>query len=163
MASFKIILACCLIAFVSAAPIGGEFGGIFGDLQNSLNDEQKQQLKAIFTNDALTKQEIQDQIKAYFEKIGGDALNKFNELHGTFETKKDEMIKKVEDATSNMSDGAKQLVAQIKEIKENMQITNAQDQEQMKALFDKAPEDVKNELKSLKDLFGGNHEEHASA
>uniref|UniRef100_A0A914YND6 Uncharacterized protein n=1 Tax=Panagrolaimus superbus TaxID=310955 RepID=A0A914YND6_9BILA len=76
MSSFKVILAFCLIAFVSAAPMGmgGEFGGIFGDLQNSLNDEQKQQLKDIFSNEALTKQEIQDQIKAYFEKIGGDAL-----------------------------------------------------------------------------------------
>uniref|UniRef100_A0AC34FHT7 Uncharacterized protein n=1 Tax=Panagrolaimus sp. ES5 TaxID=591445 RepID=A0AC34FHT7_9BILA len=73
------------------------------------------------------------------------------------------MIKKVEDATSNMSDGAKQLVAQIKEIKENMSLTRAGDREQIKALFDKAPEDVKNELKFLKDLFGGNHEEHVSA
>uniref|UniRef100_A0AC34FHY8 Uncharacterized protein n=1 Tax=Panagrolaimus sp. ES5 TaxID=591445 RepID=A0AC34FHY8_9BILA len=69
MASFKAVFAFCLIVFAFAA----EFGGIFGDLQNDLNDEQKQQLKAIFTNDALTKQEIQDQIKAYFEKLGGDA------------------------------------------------------------------------------------------
>uniref|UniRef100_A0A914QAJ0 DUF148 domain-containing protein n=1 Tax=Panagrolaimus davidi TaxID=227884 RepID=A0A914QAJ0_9BILA len=122
MSSFKIILAFCLIAFAAAAPIG-EFGGIFGDIEKTLNDEQKQQLKAIFTNDALTKQQIQDQIKEYFEKIGGDALNKFNELHGSFESKKDEMIKKIEDATGKMSEGAKQLVAQIKQIKENMSLT----------------------------------------
>uniref|UniRef100_A0A914YMD3 Uncharacterized protein n=1 Tax=Panagrolaimus superbus TaxID=310955 RepID=A0A914YMD3_9BILA len=69
------------------------------------------------------------------------------------------MIKKVEDATKNMSDGAKQLISQIKEIKENMSLTRSQDREQMKALFDKAPEDIKNELKSLKDLFGHNHQD----
>lgn len=75
MSSFKIILAFCLIiAFAAAAPIGEFGGGIFGDIEKTLNDEQKQQLKAIFTNDALTKQQIQEQIKEYFEKIGGDAL-----------------------------------------------------------------------------------------
>ena len=76
MASLKIVFAFGLIAFAAAHPMmgGGEHMDPFTQLKSILNDEQQQQLKAIWENDALTKQQVQDQIKAYFENLGGEAL-----------------------------------------------------------------------------------------
>ena len=68
---FKLIL---FVAAVSAGPMGGPFG----ELEQGLNEDQKQQLHTIFKNDAWTKQQIQDQVKAIFQGIGGDVAVSFS-------------------------------------------------------------------------------------
>ena len=72
---FVILAAVGFVAFVAAGPMGGgAMGGPFAELEKSLDETQKADLKAIFTKEGLTKQQIHDEIKAYFTKIGGDAL-----------------------------------------------------------------------------------------
>ena len=74
---------------------------------------------------------------------------------------KTEMIQKADDATKNLSEPAQKIVEQVKNIKLDMSITPAEDRKQIKALFDAASEEVKTELKTLKNsLFGGHHEGH---
>jgi len=53
-------------------------------------------------------------------------------------------------ANSNLSDAAKSLLTQVQAVKDNMAITKAQEHEQIKALFDGATTEVKQELKSQK-------------
>ena len=85
MFSAKLLLALgFVVVAVSAGPMGGQGAGPFGgqggpfaELEKSLTEEQKQQIKAIFTDESSTKQQIQDNIQAFFEKIGGEALVSF--------------------------------------------------------------------------------------
>uniref|UniRef100_A0AC35GS03 SXP/RAL-2 family protein Ani s 5-like cation-binding domain-containing protein n=1 Tax=Panagrolaimus sp. PS1159 TaxID=55785 RepID=A0AC35GS03_9BILA len=162
MFATKFLLAFGAVVVLAAAnpgPMGGHggpMGGPFGDLEKSLTEEQKTALKAIFTNDALTKQQIMDGVKSYFEQIGGDAATKFSSLNEKMESMKTEFISKAEEASKNFSEASKALIAQIKAIKLDMSLTPAQERTQVKALFDAAPENVKTELKSLRDqLFQG--------
>ena len=53
-------------------------------------------------------------------------------------------------AQSNLSDAAKNLLTQVQAVKDNMSITKAQEREQIRALFDGASTEVKQELKSQK-------------
>uniref|UniRef100_A0AC34G201 Uncharacterized protein n=1 Tax=Panagrolaimus sp. ES5 TaxID=591445 RepID=A0AC34G201_9BILA len=64
------------------------------------------------------------------------------------ESMKSEMERKASEATANLSDAAKSLTTQMKAIHENMSLTPAQEHEQIKALFDGASDEIKNELKS---------------
>lgn len=77
------------------------------------------------------------------------------------DAKKDDFASKAEESSANLSDAAKSLLTQEKSIKDNMGLTHAQERDQIKALFDGASEDVKTELKSVKDgMFGGHGPMH---
>uniref|UniRef100_A0A914QBM6 SXP/RAL-2 family protein Ani s 5-like cation-binding domain-containing protein n=2 Tax=Panagrolaimus TaxID=55784 RepID=A0A914QBM6_9BILA len=141
---FKSIFAIAFVVAVSAGPMMG-----------GTCDAQKQQLQAIFKDDSLTKQQMKDNLKTFFDGVGGDAATKFNEMQTKMESMKTEMESKMSEATSKLSDAAKQITTQMKAIHDNMSITPAQEREQIKALFDGAPEAVKTELKSAKDQFMG--------
>ena len=41
------------------------------DINAELSDTHRAELKAIYTNESLTKQQIRDQVKAFFNKVGG--------------------------------------------------------------------------------------------
>ena len=166
MFATKFLLAFGAVVVLAAAnpmngpggPMGGHGGpgGPFGDLEKSLTEEQKAAIKAIFTNEALTKQQIFDGVKSYFEQIGGDAATKFSSLNEKMESMKTEFITKAEEASKSFSEPAKALIDQIKTIKLNMSLTPAEERTKVKALFDAAPEEVKTELKSLRaQLFAG--------
>uniref|UniRef100_A0AC35FY86 Uncharacterized protein n=1 Tax=Panagrolaimus sp. PS1159 TaxID=55785 RepID=A0AC35FY86_9BILA len=76
---FKSIFAIAFVVAVSAGPMmGGGMGpggpgGPMKDLENGLSDAQKQQLQAIFKDDSLTKQQMKDNLKTFFDGVGGDA------------------------------------------------------------------------------------------
>uniref|UniRef100_A0AC35FFF3 Uncharacterized protein n=1 Tax=Panagrolaimus sp. PS1159 TaxID=55785 RepID=A0AC35FFF3_9BILA len=77
---FKSIFAIAFVVAVSAGPMMGGHGGPGGpmkDLGNGLSDAQKQQLQAIFTDDSLTKQQMKDNLKTFFDGVGGDAAVSF--------------------------------------------------------------------------------------
>uniref|UniRef100_A0AC34F6H0 SXP/RAL-2 family protein Ani s 5-like cation-binding domain-containing protein n=1 Tax=Panagrolaimus sp. ES5 TaxID=591445 RepID=A0AC34F6H0_9BILA len=124
------------------------FGGPFGALTSNLTQEQRQQLKDIMKNDNVTKQQTQDSLRSFFEGIGGDALTRFTEMQTQMESFKAQFSNFT--ANANLSDAAKTLLTQVQAVKDNMQITRAQEKEQIKALFDGASDEVKQELKSLK-------------
>uniref|UniRef100_A0A914YNN1 Uncharacterized protein n=1 Tax=Panagrolaimus superbus TaxID=310955 RepID=A0A914YNN1_9BILA len=59
-------------------------------------------------------------------------------------------------ANLNISENAKTLLSQIQAIKDNMQITKAEEREQIKAIFDEASDEIKQELKLQHRHFGSN-------
>ena len=79
-------------------------------------------------------------------------------METNMESKKAEMESKMAEGTANLSDAAKALATQLQAIHQDMSLTRAQEQEKVKALFDGATDEVKNELKSAKGAaFGGPH------
>ena len=137
-------------------PMMGGPGGPFKELENGLSEEQKTQLRAMFKDDSsLTKQQMKDNLKTFFDGVGGDAATKFNEMQTKMESMKTEMESKITEAMSSLSDAAKQIATQMKTIHDNMSLTPAQERDQIKALFDGASDEVKTELKSAKAQFMG--------
>uniref|UniRef100_A0AC34F8Z5 SXP/RAL-2 family protein Ani s 5-like cation-binding domain-containing protein n=1 Tax=Panagrolaimus sp. ES5 TaxID=591445 RepID=A0AC34F8Z5_9BILA len=120
------------------------------DLENELNEEQKQEFKAIFQDDSLSKEQRRQKVKEFFEKIGGDTLTKYNNAKEKMEAHRAEKRAKFEEKLKGLSDEAKKHFAKVKEIKNDSHLNRTQTHEKIKQLFDGLPEKVKEEVKSVK-------------
>uniref|UniRef100_A0AC34FJX3 DUF148 domain-containing protein n=1 Tax=Panagrolaimus sp. ES5 TaxID=591445 RepID=A0AC34FJX3_9BILA len=134
--------------------------GLFGGLNSNLTEEQRQELKDIKdiirkNDNNVTKQQAHDILQSFFEGIGGDALAHFNEIQTKFEAIKAKFSNFT--ANSNLSEAAKNFLSQVEAIRENMQITKAEEHKQIKALFDGASDEIKQELKSHRRHGHGHH------
>uniref|UniRef100_A0AC34FS71 Uncharacterized protein n=1 Tax=Panagrolaimus sp. ES5 TaxID=591445 RepID=A0AC34FS71_9BILA len=120
--------------------------------ENRLTEEQKLQLHGIAENNSATKQQILDNLKLFIDKnrIRENASPESIEKDIKMKALKSEFEAKISEATAKLLNEAKQLSNLMKKIRENMDITAAQEREQIEKLFNDAPDEIKDEIKSEK-------------
>uniref|UniRef100_A0AC35EUU2 DUF148 domain-containing protein n=1 Tax=Panagrolaimus sp. PS1159 TaxID=55785 RepID=A0AC35EUU2_9BILA len=97
------------------------------DFGDSLTPEQKNQIKEITSNPISTKKQIADSIQNFFHSIGGEV----------------EVENAIKANEGKMSEEEKKFVEKANEINANMDITNAENQKQIKDLIDSASPEMK--------------------
>uniref|UniRef100_A0AC34FB81 Uncharacterized protein n=1 Tax=Panagrolaimus sp. ES5 TaxID=591445 RepID=A0AC34FB81_9BILA len=119
------------------------------DIGQFLSPEQREQAKSIATNPTLTKQQVIDGLKSFFQGIGGDAETKFNALFEQFKTVGQKVGEKIKENESLMSEEGKQLLSKAAEIHKNMNISFADEQQQLKEIFDSASPGIKTKIQDI--------------
>uniref|UniRef100_A0AC34F5C7 DUF148 domain-containing protein n=1 Tax=Panagrolaimus sp. ES5 TaxID=591445 RepID=A0AC34F5C7_9BILA len=130
----------------------GEFGFFekLHDLDKSLSPKQREEVREIGTNSSATKQEIIDNLKEFFHGIGGDLEKKFNAAAEMYRLKIAEISKKIKENQSTFNDEkAKEIFEKAGKIHQNMNITFAEEQKQIKSILETAPSEVKRKLEHI--------------
>uniref|UniRef100_A0A914P903 Uncharacterized protein n=1 Tax=Panagrolaimus davidi TaxID=227884 RepID=A0A914P903_9BILA len=130
------------------------------DFGDSLNPEQKNQIKEITSNPTSTKKQIADSIQNFFHSIGGEVETKYNALIEKLQIDGKKVENAIKANERKMSEEEKRFVEKANEINANMDITNAENQKQIKDLIDSAnPEtkakiqgDIKKLIDALKNI-----------
>uniref|UniRef100_A0A914PI65 Uncharacterized protein n=1 Tax=Panagrolaimus davidi TaxID=227884 RepID=A0A914PI65_9BILA len=125
------------------------------DFGDSLTPEQKNQIKEITSNPISTKKQIADSIQNFFHSIGGEVETKYNALIEKLQIEGKKVENEIKANEGKMSEEEKKFVEKANEINANMDITNAENQKQIKDLIDSANPEMKAEIQGdIKKLIG---------
>uniref|UniRef100_A0A914Y5D9 SXP/RAL-2 family protein Ani s 5-like cation-binding domain-containing protein n=1 Tax=Panagrolaimus superbus TaxID=310955 RepID=A0A914Y5D9_9BILA len=130
----------------------GGLGKSLDQLKGTLSQEQQKQARTIIENPNLTKQEIKDQLKQYFQKLGQPFYSKYQNVSNSFENQIANMTAKAEAIKASLSQPSKSIIDKILSIRKDMSITLAQENAQIKALVQQATPDAKKELEKAESL-----------
>uniref|UniRef100_A0A914QY43 Uncharacterized protein n=1 Tax=Panagrolaimus davidi TaxID=227884 RepID=A0A914QY43_9BILA len=116
------------------------------DIDESLSPEQKTKLKEITSNPASTKKEIVDAIEKFFHSIGGNSEAKYNSLIEKLQIEGKKIEEEMKAEESKMNEDEKKFVEKANAINENMDITLAENQKQIKNLINSATPEMKTKI-----------------
>uniref|UniRef100_A0A0N5AHF1 DUF148 domain-containing protein n=1 Tax=Syphacia muris TaxID=451379 RepID=A0A0N5AHF1_9BILA len=121
------------------------FGPHFLPFLRNLTQEQRQSFFEIVSNRNLTKAEVRTQLQQWANNVGGNMTEQLNE----FDQKRQETKQRADEKFNEIIANVTSLAQQVKQIKDNMQITMSEEFEQIKKLFDEQSMSVMKAFKAV--------------